>query len=189
MTAFPDWSVQRVKEALFAGGFAQSASDGGIRSWSDIDLIYAGMVMDNGETMSHYHVPPVRRSSTNGSNSSAFITGLPVPHRRGQCTPPQPHPTPGLCILELIKGASTQTPQAQAGSATAPSAPPSPPAMNLVSTVQYNHQVVKKHLKMLLVVQAHQVLARGARPVGPRQQLPPQHSSTAFLEPILRPRH
>lgn len=92
VTAFPDWNVQvraccarylrnqshlvqRVKEALYAGGFAQSATDGGIRSWSDIELIYAGMVMDNDQELARYHVPPVRTAlSTHRSTLVLHVT-------------------------------------------------------------------------------------------------------------------
>lgn len=58
VTAFPDWTVQRVKEALFAGGV--SRSDDLIQQWADLELVYAGSVMtDNEALLSDYHVTPV----------------------------------------------------------------------------------------------------------------------------------
>lgn len=55
----------QVKQALFKGGLARSNKPAevrntpGIQKWEDIELIYAGQRMDNDETLSAYHVPPV----------------------------------------------------------------------------------------------------------------------------------
>lgn len=101
VTAFPDWTVKRVKEALYRGGFAQSASDGGIASAGDIDLVYAGVVMDDEHSLSKYHVPHVRFIKYHLHYVTNHSTGLPVSHRGGWCAPPQPPATPGFSLLEL----------------------------------------------------------------------------------------
>ena len=57
--------MARVKQALFDGGIARSnkpevvRNTPGIRSWEDLELIYAGQRMtDNDAPLSKYHVPP-----------------------------------------------------------------------------------------------------------------------------------
>lgn len=67
VTAYPDWTAQQVKEALFKGGIARSnkpeniRNTPGIQKWEDIELIYAGQRMENEKTLATYHVPPVRK--------------------------------------------------------------------------------------------------------------------------------
>eukprot|EP00889_Picochlorum_renovo_P003820 jgi/Picre1/30850/NNA_006209.t1 len=64
VTAYPDWTAQQVKEALFNGGIARSnkpeevRNTPGIQKWEDIELIYAGQKMANDKTLETYHVPP-----------------------------------------------------------------------------------------------------------------------------------
>ena len=64
VTAYPDWTAQKVKEALFNGGIARSnkpehiRNTPGIQKWEDIELIYAGQRMENDKTLESYHVPP-----------------------------------------------------------------------------------------------------------------------------------
>ncbi|KAJ9516779.1 hypothetical protein V8C86DRAFT_2476408 [Haematococcus lacustris] len=65
VTARPDWSVERVKKALWAGGIARSNKEEGRRAtpglqdWDDLELIYAGQILsDNSAPMSAYRVPP-----------------------------------------------------------------------------------------------------------------------------------
>ncbi len=112
VTAFPDWTVQRVKEALFKGGIAASSPDGMIQQWQDLELIYAGQIMtDNESLLSSYHVPPVCVQtlclqkyiilpSTNPATS-----GLPVPHCTGRCSPTQWQASTIFCVLELAQTA------------------------------------------------------------------------------------
>ncbi|KAG2434818.1 hypothetical protein HXX76_007703 [Chlamydomonas incerta] len=65
VTAAPDWSVGRVKQALWAGGIARSnkpperRATPGLQRWEDLALIYAGQLLDdNDKPMAEYHVPP-----------------------------------------------------------------------------------------------------------------------------------
>mmetsp|Transcript_11621 Transcript_11621/g.29693 ORF Transcript_11621/g.29693 Transcript_11621/m.29693 type:complete len:171 (+) Transcript_11621:251-763(+) len=65
VTAHPDWTVEKVKKALFDGGIARSNKPEGIRNtpgiqqWSDLELIYAGQKMDDdSKLMKDYFVPP-----------------------------------------------------------------------------------------------------------------------------------
>ncbi|EFN54501.1 hypothetical protein CHLNCDRAFT_135209 [Chlorella variabilis] len=44
VTAYPDWTVERVKRALF--------------KWEDLELIYAGQRMADSQQLADYHVPP-----------------------------------------------------------------------------------------------------------------------------------
>lgn len=39
---------------------------GGLRSWEDIELIYAGQRIANDHTLRDYHVPPVRFRGSSG---------------------------------------------------------------------------------------------------------------------------
>ena len=62
--AFPDWSVGRMKQALWEGGIHRSdkASEigEGMSSWEDLVLVYKGQVMNNNlKQLAHYNVPPV----------------------------------------------------------------------------------------------------------------------------------
>lgn len=58
--------VVKVKMALYNGGIARSnkpehaSNTPGIQRWEDIEIIYAGQIMKNDETLASYHVPPVR---------------------------------------------------------------------------------------------------------------------------------
>jgi hypothetical protein len=64
VTARPDWSVARVKQALWAGGIQRSnkpegrRSTPGLQKWEDLELIYAGQVMADSRQLQEYHVPP-----------------------------------------------------------------------------------------------------------------------------------
>ncbi|KAL4432226.1 hypothetical protein ABPG77_005988 [Micractinium sp. CCAP 211/92] len=64
VTAYPDWPVERVKQALFKGGITRANKPEGVRNtpgiqkWEDLELIYAGQRMANGRTLADYHVPP-----------------------------------------------------------------------------------------------------------------------------------
>lgn len=64
VTARPDWTVEKVKRALFDGGIARSnkppgkSATPGIRSWDDLELLYAMERMEDDKTLAHYHVPP-----------------------------------------------------------------------------------------------------------------------------------
>lgn len=66
VTAYPDWPVSKVKQALFVGGIARSNKPEGVRNtpgihkWEDLELIYAGQRMADDKTLADYHVPPVR---------------------------------------------------------------------------------------------------------------------------------
>jgi hypothetical protein len=64
VTAYPDWTALKVKEALFKGGIARAnkpsdvSNTPGIQKAEDIELIYAGQRMENDKTLASYHVPP-----------------------------------------------------------------------------------------------------------------------------------
>ncbi|CAG9466518.1 unnamed protein product [Pedinophyceae sp. YPF-701] len=64
VTAYPDWTAARVKEALMEGGIERAnppparRHTPGIRTWEDLELIYAGQIMDNDRKLSEYRVPP-----------------------------------------------------------------------------------------------------------------------------------
>jgi hypothetical protein len=64
VTAFPDWTAAKVKQALFAGGIARANKPDGIRNtpgikkWEDLELLYAGQRMANEKKLAEYHVPP-----------------------------------------------------------------------------------------------------------------------------------
>lgn len=54
----------QVKQALFKGGIARSnkpehiRNTPGINKWEDLELIYAGQLMENAAPLYKYHVPP-----------------------------------------------------------------------------------------------------------------------------------
>eukprot|EP01025_Chloroclados_australasicus_P043219 TRINITY_DN46078_c1_g1_i1.p2 TRINITY_DN46078_c1_g1~~TRINITY_DN46078_c1_g1_i1.p2 ORF type:complete len:102 (+),score=9.24 TRINITY_DN46078_c1_g1_i1:30-308(+) len=60
VTAYPEWSVERVKQALWDGGIERSnkpegkRSTPGLQKWEDLELIYAGQRMDNQCTLKEY---------------------------------------------------------------------------------------------------------------------------------------
>ncbi|KAF5843779.1 hypothetical protein DUNSADRAFT_8295 [Dunaliella salina] len=65
VTAKPDWSVEKVKQALWNGGIQRAnapeamRSTPGLRKWQDLELIYAGQRMqDDSLPLAAYHVPP-----------------------------------------------------------------------------------------------------------------------------------
>ncbi len=64
VTAYPDWTALKVKEALFKGGIARAnkpddvRNTPGIQKAEDIELIYAGQRMANDKTLASYNVPP-----------------------------------------------------------------------------------------------------------------------------------
>jgi hypothetical protein len=64
VTAYPEWPVARVKQALFAGGIARSnkappaSATPGIQRWQDLELVYAGQRMADEAPLAAYRVPP-----------------------------------------------------------------------------------------------------------------------------------
>ena len=59
--AYPDWTGERVKRALFDGGLNRDRPGGrnpGINSWKDIAIVYAGQQIDNGKSLEDYNVRP-----------------------------------------------------------------------------------------------------------------------------------
>ncbi|KAK9807613.1 hypothetical protein WJX72_004150 [[Myrmecia] bisecta] len=67
VTAYPDWTVAKVKQALWAGGIQRAnkpehkRNTPGIQDWDDLTLIYAGQRMDssyNDKKLRDFHVPP-----------------------------------------------------------------------------------------------------------------------------------
>ncbi|KAK9868786.1 hypothetical protein WJX84_008270 [Apatococcus fuscideae] len=64
LTAYPDWTSAKVKQALWNGGIARSNKPAhkmhtpGLKSWEDLTLIYAAQAMEDHKQLKDYHVPP-----------------------------------------------------------------------------------------------------------------------------------
>ncbi|EIE18483.1 hypothetical protein COCSUDRAFT_38586 [Coccomyxa subellipsoidea C-169] len=64
VTAYPDWTAAKVKQALWAGGIQRSnkpkdkSSTPGLQKWEDLALIYAGQIMEDERQLKEYSVPP-----------------------------------------------------------------------------------------------------------------------------------
>ena len=62
--AYPDWTVGRLKQALWNGGIqranrpAEVAATPGLQRWEDLAVAYAHQVMADDKKLSDYHVPP-----------------------------------------------------------------------------------------------------------------------------------
>ena len=57
--AYPDWTGERVKRALFDGGLSRERPGGknpGIESWQDIAIVYAGQQIENARSLEDYNV-------------------------------------------------------------------------------------------------------------------------------------
>ncbi|KAK9839277.1 hypothetical protein WJX81_005455 [Elliptochloris bilobata] len=64
VTAYRDWTVARVKQALWDGGIQRSNKPESVRNtpglhrWQDLTLSYAGQHMEDDKRLMEYHVPP-----------------------------------------------------------------------------------------------------------------------------------
>ncbi|DBB01563.1 TPA: hypothetical protein ACH3X1_000211 [Trebouxia sp. C0004] len=64
VTAYPDWTAAKVKQALWDGGIQRSNKPAskrntpGLQRWEDLTLMYACQRMDNDKQLREYHVPP-----------------------------------------------------------------------------------------------------------------------------------
>lgn len=61
LEAYPDWTAERVKRALYDGGLNRERPGGknhGIAAWDDIAIIYAGQQIDDASSLESFNVPP-----------------------------------------------------------------------------------------------------------------------------------
>ncbi|KAL3136487.1 hypothetical protein ABBQ38_005741 [Trebouxia sp. C0009 RCD-2024] len=64
VTAYPDWTAAKVKQALWKGGIERSNKPAskrntpGLQKWQDLTLMYACQHMADDKLLRDYHVPP-----------------------------------------------------------------------------------------------------------------------------------